>query len=446
MTMPFLPRPEHQPKLSTLSGHYCKLSTMGQRQHDIPFTLASFDVGEMAAGPQTRWSGANLVVSTEQLAAAARQEAPALRDVSVQLVLPGESVRITNVLDAILPDVKAADPSATFPGVLGGIAPAGAGQTSRLAGVAVLPVCDWTAAGLTSPGEFPPAFVDMAGPGGPMTAWGDRAAIVVCCAPRPGAPVADVDRSVRKASLKVARLLAEASLGRTPDTVESFDLERADAALPAVAVILQVASEGPLTDTFLYGGALAGLVPTLIDHREVLDGALTNGAYDWPAVRNLTAFYQDSALIRALASAHGRTLRLAGVILALGYLDTAVEKQRSAMLSARLAAQIGAEGVICTTFSSGNSHTDTMLTVRACAERGMATVAIVAEKDSGLTDHVPEADSIISTGNADELVRAWTPELVIGGGDAMIAAPVPLHSYLGACVQTGDMALTAVPA
>jgi hypothetical protein len=88
-----------------------------------------------------------------------------------------------------------------------------------------------------------------------------------------------------------------------------------------------------------------------------------------------------------------------------------------------------------------------MLTVRACADRGIGAVAIIAEQEGGLTDHVPEADSIISTGNTDDFVRAWSPERVTGrASEAMIGQPVPLHAYLGACGQTGDMALTAVPA
>jgi glycine reductase len=201
-----------------------------------------------------------------------------------------------------------------------------------------------------------------------------------------------------------------------------------------------------LVDTFLYGGAVQTIVPTLLDHREILDGALTNGAYDWPAVRNVTACYQDSALIRSLAAQHGSTLRFAGVVLALGYLDTAFEKERSALMSARLCRQLGADGVICTTFSSGNSHTDTMLTVRACEAIGIGSVAIISESNGGLTDHVPEADSIISTGNTDELVDPWLPDEVIGASQAMVGEPVPLWSYLGACAQTGELALTAAPA
>ena len=82
---------------------------------------------------------------------------------------------------------------------------------------------------------------------------------------------------------------------------------------------------------------------------------------------------------------------------------------------------LGADGAIVTTDAGGNSHTDVMLTVRACEEAGVRTTAIVAEMadpdstSSGLTDWVPEADSIVSAGNAEELVPAWEPERVLGG-------------------------------
>jgi glycine reductase len=258
-----------------------------------------------------------------------------------------------------------------------------------------------------------------------------------------------VDRAIRRASLRVARELARSTIGHAPDRVDVVrePSDDVDPDLPAIVAILQVASEGPLTDTFLYGHPIGGIVPTPIGAAELLDGALTNGAYDWPAVRNVTATYQDLALVHELLAAHGDRLRFAGVILALGYLDTAFEKQRSAMLSAHLAASMGADGAICTTFSSGNSHTDTMLTVRACEARGIRTTAIVAETNGGLTDHVSEADAIVSVGNEDQLVDAWVPDRTLGAeGAPRSGEPVPMWAYLGACVQTGDGALTAVPA
>jgi glycine reductase len=215
-------------------------------------------------------------------------------------------------------------------------------------------------------------------------------------------------------------------------------------------VILQVASEGPLVDTYLYGRRLEGLVPTLLDPREVLDGALTAGQYDWAGSRDPTYFFQRSSLLRELLRRHGTDLRFCGVVLTLGYLPSAFEKERSALMAAGLARQIGADAAVLTTFQTGNSHTDTMLTCRACERLGVRTVLLLAETNAGLTDHVPEADCVISVGNEEELVAEWRPERVVGGEvtwtgrPALAAGPAPVVSYLGSICQLGDMKLRAV--
>jgi glycine reductase complex component B subunit alpha and beta len=410
--------------------------------------IATFAVDEVVEGTQTGWSDRRLSVSLPQLAVGAGE--PALAEATVEVVRPGDPVRVTNVLDAVLPSVKADDPASTFPGVLGpATSPAGVGRTHRLDGVAVLSVCDWQEAGYVAADELPDSFVDMAGPGADRSPFGSATNLVLSCIPASGAPVEEVDLAIRRETVRVARELAATTVGASADSVDVYrwPLAPADASLPAVALILQVASEGPLTDTFLRGEPLRDLEPSLVDPREILDGALTNGAYDWAAVRNVTAAYQDSALLRELFTAHGERLRFAGTILAPGYLDTAEQKQRSAAASAALAAEVGAGGVICTTFSSGNSHTDTMLTVRACERAGIRAVALVCETNGGLTDHVPEADCLVSTGNEDELVEGWTPGRVIGtDGRARSGEPVPTWAYLGACSETGQTEWTAEPA
>jgi glycine reductase complex component B subunit alpha and beta len=412
-----------------------------------PFELATYTANDVLEGSPSRWDAGRLHIDVAALGSSAAD--PALAEIHLDVVRPGDAVRVANVLDAVLPDVKVADRGMTFPGALGTLTPSGHGRTNRVGGLSVLSVCDWLAAGYSTEDEFPDSLVDMDGPGAGITRWGSTIDVVVRCVPAEGAPIGDVDRAVRRASLRIARDIAATTIDREPDSVESFDAPAADtdAGLPGVCVILQVASEGPLTDTFLYGRAVGGIDPTVLDPLELLDGALTNGAYDWPAVRNLTATYQDSSLVRTLLAGHGEQLRFAGLILALGYLDSSFEKRRSAMLSARLARWLGADGAICTTFSSGNSHTDTMLTVRACESLGIRTTAIVSETNGGLTDHVAEADSIVSVGNEDQLVEPWTPDRVIGADELVRAGqPVPTWAYLGACVQTGDMSLTAVPA
>jgi glycine reductase len=420
---------------------------MPDRVTPPPFQLATYVVNDVVEGTSTRWEAGRLDVDVDALVSSAAD--PALAEVYLEVVRPGDAVRVANVLDAVLPDVKTTDPERTFPGALGALAPGGHGRTNRVGGLSVLSVCDWLAAGYVVEDEFPDALVDMGGPGAEITRWGSTINLVVRCIPAEGAPIGDVDRAVRRASLRIARDIAATTIDLEPDSVETFSppSRDVDPGLPALCGILQVASEGPLTDTFLYGRAVGGIDPTVMDPLELLDGALTNGAYDWPAVRNVTATYQDSSLVRTLLAGHGERLRFAGLILALGYLDTSFEKQRSAMLSARLARVLGADGAICTTFSSGNSHTDTMLTVKACESLGIRTTAIISETNGGLTDHVAEADSIVSVGNEDELVDPWSPERVVGAADAVRSGePVPTWAYLGACVETGDMSLTAVPA
>jgi len=411
-----------------------------------PLEVATFEVAEVSSGPSTSFEDGRLVVDLDALCEGAAAE-PAISRVAADIVRPGESVRIANVLDAVEPSVRADDPATTFPGALGRLAPAGRGRSNRLSGVAVIPVCDLNHTAFADEEGFEDAFVDMDGPGADRSAWGATTNVVLTITPREDVDAADADRAFRRAALRAARDLASTTIGMEPVGVEEFGAHgSSEGDLPRVAAILQVGSEGPLLDTFYYGHPMLGMSPTLADPREVLAGALTNGAYDWASSRNPTAFYQRNTLIRELFAADGDRIRFVGVILALGYLNTASEKQRSAMLAAQLASQLGAEGVVCTTFETGNSHTDTMLTVRACESLGIRTCALVTETNGGLTDHVPEADCLVSTGNEDELVAAWTPERVIGAAEARVGEPVPLWAYLGATSQMGDMPWTAVPA
>jgi len=238
--------------------------------------------------------------------------------------------------------------------------------------------------------------------------------------------------------------------------VERFQLGRVDVSLPAVAALIQVSDLGPLYIQYVYGvpAGEAGL-PRALDPAEVLDGAVTCGEYHWAAMRNPTWFFQRNQLIRTLYREHGKTLRFAGVVLMRGYEQSAADKQRGAERAAGVAGELGADGVVITTDAGGNSHTDVMLTCRACEEAGIRTTVVLAEETDPLstkpilTDWVREADSIVSTGNVEELVDPWTPGRVLGGDllldgtPAREAGPIPVRNYLGAANQMGQLALSA---
>jgi sarcosine reductase len=376
-------------------------------------------------------------------------DVPELDGVDVDVIRPGDPVRITHVLDAVEPRVRP-DGRPAFPAE----GKAGEGRTNRLEGVVVLSCLDFPAA--ERPLHEQESIVDAAGPGAALTPFAADTIVALTFRPRPGPGNDELDARARETTLAVAEDLARPTLDGEPATVERFELGPADADLPAVAALVQLSDLGPLYTQRLYGvpAGEAGL-PRTIDPAELLDGAVTCGEYHWAALRNPTAVFQRNALVRALYREHGRRLRFAGVVLMRGYEQSAERKQGAADAAAAEAARLGADAAIVTTDAGGNSHTDVMLTCRACERAGVRATVIVAEMadpdatNPGLTDWVPEADSIVSAGNAEELVPAWAPERVVGGETlldgtpAAAAGPIPVRNYLGATNQTGQLALTA---
>jgi hypothetical protein len=376
-------------------------------------------------------------------------EAPELEGVRIDVVPGGDPVRITHVLDAVEPRARP-DGRDAFPTA----GNAGEGRTNRLDGVVVLSCLDFPAE--ERPLHEQESVVDLAGPGAVLTPFAAETNVVLTFEARDGVGNEELEAWARSTTLFVAEELARPTLDASPDEVERFELGPVDDALPSVAALVQLSDLGPLYYQFLYGVPVGrAALPHSVDPAELLDGAVTSGEYHWAALRNPTIVFQRNALVRALYHEHGRRLRFAGVVLMRGYEQTADDKQRAATDAAEAAGALGADGAVITTDAGGNSHTDVMLTVRACEEAGVRTTAIVAEMadpgstSSGLTDWVAEADSIVSAGNAEELVPAWTPERVLGGDtlldgtDASDAGPIPVRNYLGAANQTGQYALTA---
>jgi glycine reductase complex component B subunit alpha and beta len=366
----------------------------------------------------------------------------------VEIVPPGAPVRVTHVLDAVEPRVRP-DERPAFPTD----GKAGEGRTNRLDGVVVLSCLDFAAE--ERPLHEQESIVDLGGPGAVYTPFSGETCVIIAFHAPDGARNEDLEARARKQTLSLAERLAQQTLEAEPEQVETFELGEAEG-LPRIAALIQLSDLGPLYYQYVYGSPAgqAGL-PRIVDPAEVLDGAITCGEYHWAAMRNPTVFFQRNALVRSLYREHGERLDFAGVVLMRGYEQSAEDKQRAAEAAAARARELGADGVIITTDAGGNSHTDVMLTCRACERAAIRTTVILAEETDPestrpiLTDWVPEADSIVSTGNVEELVEAWTPERVLGG-DTLLdgrpaheAGPIPVRNYLGAANQMGQLALGA---
>lgn len=390
----------------------------------------------------------SLRVDEERIRALVEEE-DALEGVVVDVVGPGESVRLTHVLDAAEPRIRP-DRRSAFP--TDGVA--GRGVTNRIHDACVVSCLDF-------PGEERPlheqeAVIDLAGPGAALAPFAGWTNVVLTFHPRADAGHRAIDTAARRVALLAAEAVAEGTLEAEAVHTHTFELGPVEGRLPRVAALIQLSDLGQLYQLYLYGTpAGEARLPRAVDPAEIMDGAVTAGEYHWASIRNPTLFFQTNALVRALYREHGRRLDFAGVVLMRGYEQTAVDKQRAAEAAAEVAAELGAEGAVITTDAGGNSHTDVMLTCRTCEEAGIRTAVIVAEEtdldatEAILTDWVPEADCIVSTGNLEQLVAAWRPERVLGGdllldGTPAAAAPsISVRDYFGAANQMGQLSLGA---
>ena len=93
--------------------------------------LGMFPVHEIVSSSQTRWNNGTLEINSKGIVQAIRRD-PRITDARLEIVRPGESVRITSVRDVIEPRIKVGGPGVVYPGITGSsIAVVGSGRTLR---------------------------------------------------------------------------------------------------------------------------------------------------------------------------------------------------------------------------------------------------------------------------------------------------------------------------
>ncbi|MGH9078205.1 MAG: glycine/sarcosine/betaine reductase component B subunit [Acidimicrobiales bacterium] len=373
---------------------------------------------------------------------------PALSDVTVSLVSPGQSARIVKVLDAVEPRTKGPGGGGIFPGFVGPARPQGAGATHVLRGAVVV-----TAGFLPRAQE---ALVDFSGPAAPLSPLAGAHNVVVEFTPAPGADWALVDAALRRGSLRLAAALAEAGLGAEPDAVEELPSPTpARSGLPRVGAVTNLQTQGSFKDVFVYGRSFGAGLPTLIDPGDLDDGAVVSGQFGHPALKNPTFIHQNHPVVAELRRRHGRDLDFAGVVICPEPVDQAGKDLVSAF-AARVCAAAGFDAAVVTKEGGGNADADVALKMDALAELGIEGVGIYAEMAGadGTGPSVvvaPErATAMVSTGNYDH--RLQLPEvekalggdrLTVAGGPATAAFEVPTALVYCALSPLGWGRLTA---
>lgn len=426
--------------------------------NEFRLAIDEHDVDDIVFGERTGLEGTRLTVRIADLEAIAREE-DAVASIEVAVARPGESVRIVHALDAAEPMTKVEGPASVYPGFLGPAITAGRGRTKKLTGMLVLTTTEFpepTSGGL----GYREGIIDMTGPGQPYCQASSHINLVVSFKPRDGVSNGQLDDAIRSAQLRIAQFLAQTSTSAAPSRSTDYELRPAADDLPRVVYIDQIMSQQLMTRTFVYGSQLADGLPTIIHPNEVLDGAIVSGNY-----KNLqkvaTYLHCNKPLMKELYRRHGVDLNFVGMVINRGHRDTFALKEFGAEYSAKLAKLLGAQGAVIAFEGGGGATVDFMLTVKACAQMGIAPVAEMFEHapaGSGefpIVYHVPQADALVSRGAACEMIQAAEVDRVLGGShrlclyggmvveDASQSFTVATDEYWGVNWQLGESCFVA---
>jgi len=423
-------------------------------------TLGNFNMNGVEFADETRIEKGILYVNKAELSTMLKEDKH-IEEVELYLARPGESVRIVPVKDVVEPRVKVEGKGNMFPGFLGAVDTVGRGKTYVLKNIAVV-----TTGKIVG---FQEGIIDMVGPGAQYTPFSKTFNVVVKVTPIAGLSRYEHEYSVRMAGLKAATYLADVAKSEVPDDEEVFEIgnfveaSTKYAGLTKVAYIYMLQTQGLLHDTYVYGVDTKKILPTLISPTEIFDGALVSGNCVSACDKNTTYVHLNNPIIKELFKRHGKDLNFMGVIIT-NESVTLQEKERSSDYTAKLAAMLGIEAAIVSEEGFGNPDADLVMNCRKLEQLGVKTVLVTDEYagrdgcSQSLADVTPEANAVITAGNANEVIIL--PKLgrtighlevvdTIAGGFVGSIRPdgtieVELQAITGATSEVGFNKLTAI--
>jgi sarcosine reductase len=386
--------------------------------------LAEFPVASIKLADRFHYAAGQLTVHQSEIEQAVLQESR-IEEAWLDVVSPGDKVRITGIRDVVEPRVKVSGAGQVFPGVLGPVAPVGEGRTHRLSGLAVFVTAEYEGTVRAGLGVQRSAILDMWGDGAAATPFSALNGLVLNLRLAKGLSELTAHTIIQRAAFETAKRLAEVTIGLIPAQVEFFELGGADAALPRVLLIQGCLTDAgnPHSGVGYFGLPIRDSLATTVHPNEFLDGAFSMYATRCLAYFPVTWDWQNNPLLLDLYREHRRSVNFLGVVLARIAFDTFHGKEVIAQNTAQLATMLGAEAALVSWIGSGNAFVDVMLTLRAFERRGIKTNLVTYEYggkdgvDSPLLFYTPEASAITSTGSRDRWIDLPRAEKIVGPYD-----------------------------
>ena len=340
-----------------------------------------------------------------------------LAKIEVDIVHPGDDVRICPVKDVLEPRVKVEGAGQIFPGLFGNAEMVGSGKTNVLKGMTILTVGKIVG--------FQEGIIDMSEPGADYTPFSKTINLVILCDKVEGLPQHEHEEAVRMAGLKATRFVSELARDAVPDQTSVFVTKPLSEQLqqypdlPKVAYVYMLQTQGLMHDTYLYGLDVKKILPTFLYPTEVMDGAIISGNCVSACDKNTTFHHLNNPVIDDLFARHGKELNFVGVIVTNENV-TLLDKERSSNFTAKLVENLGVDGVIISEEGFGNPDADLIMNCKKIESLGVKTVLITDEyagrdgASQSLADANPLANAVVSGGNANALIELPPMARIIG--------------------------------
>jgi glycine reductase len=150
-----------------------------------------------------------------------------------------------------------------------------------------------------------------------------------------------------------------------------------------------------------------------------MDGAIISGNCVSACDKNNTYSHLNNPVIKEMYARHGKDFNFVGCIIT-NENTTLADKKRSSSYAVKLARLLGVDGLIITEEGFGNPDTDLIMNCRKAEKAGIKTVLLTDEyagrdgASQSLADACPEADAVVTAGNANEVVVLPKMDKVIG--------------------------------
>lgn len=340
-----------------------------------------------------------------------------IKSIDLDIVRPGESVRIIPVKDVIEPRVKVEGKGGIFPGVISKVDTVGEGRTHALKNVGVV-----TTGKIVG---FQEGIIDMQGPGAEYTPFSKLNNVVVIAEPVDGLKQYDHEKAVRMIGFKAATYLGEVARNLTPDEITTYETKPLFEAaneypeLPKVGYVYMLQTQGLLHDTYVYGVDAKQIVPTLLYPTELMDGAIVSGNCVSACDKNPSYVHMNNSVVEDLYLQHGKEINFMGVIITNENVYLA-DKERSSNWTAKLCKQLGLDAVIVSQEGFGNPDTDLIMNCKKIEGQGVKTVIVTDEyagrdgASQSLADADVKADAVVTGGNANQVIVLPKMDRVIG--------------------------------